>query len=240
MRTARGGSRPRRGSASVHAGIHPPPCGPGDPPLGVGLETPLARLLNFTPGWGPGDPPGLLGYHLQGMLGYHLQCMLGSPPHCVQNSWHTLLKILPCPKLRLRAVITRMHSSRMRTARCSGRLSCQARPSPLDRQDTCENITFANPRKFLDLSNISPHTFSGVLKTDTIYWLPTHCSHFQTDKIPWLFQYFFPLFQRFNFFLDWKLDLFQQIIHSSFFFIQGNFWTCPIFRRYSPTLFPES
>ena len=26
-------------------------------------------------------------------------------PTCEQNSWHTLLKILPCPKLRLRAVI---------------------------------------------------------------------------------------------------------------------------------------
>ena len=30
-----------------------------------------------------------------------LPCM----PHCGQNSWHTLLRILPCPKLRLRAVI---------------------------------------------------------------------------------------------------------------------------------------
>ena len=28
---------------------------------------------------------------------------LGIPP-CEQNSWHTLVKILPCPKLRLRAV----------------------------------------------------------------------------------------------------------------------------------------
>ena len=26
-------------------------------------------------------------------------------PPCGQNSWHTLLKILPCPKLRLRAII---------------------------------------------------------------------------------------------------------------------------------------
>ena len=26
-------------------------------------------------------------------------------PPCEQNSWHTLLKILPCPKLRLRAVM---------------------------------------------------------------------------------------------------------------------------------------
>ena len=28
----------------------------------------------------------------------------GRPPPCGQNSWHTLLKILPCPKLRWRAV----------------------------------------------------------------------------------------------------------------------------------------
>ena len=29
----------------------------------------------------------------------------GTPPTCGQNSWHTLLKILPCPKIRLHAVI---------------------------------------------------------------------------------------------------------------------------------------
>ena len=77
----------------------PPPlgCGPGDPPhpprphnfplarplpqlpsrrswVGLGLETPPpARPLN--PPWGVGPPP--------------------PPPE--QNSWHTLLKILPCP-----------------------------------------------------------------------------------------------------------------------------------------------
>ena len=94
--------------ASVHAGIHPPRCGPGDPPrcgpgdpprpvnstspLGVGLETPPARPLNFPLGvgletckacWDTTYPPGDL---LQGMLGYHMQCMLGyrSPP-CEQN-----------------------------------------------------------------------------------------------------------------------------------------------------------
>ena len=49
-----------RGSASVHAGIHTPPrCGPGDAPLprpdpstsqlGVGLEIPPTRPLNFPP-----------------------------------------------------------------------------------------------------------------------------------------------------------------------------------------------
>ena len=49
----------------------PPGCGPGDPsrpdpstsPLGVGLETPLARPLNFPPWCGPGNLQGMLGYH---------------------------------------------------------------------------------------------------------------------------------------------------------------------------------
>ena len=39
MRTARSSSRQPGGSASVHAGIHPPGVGP-EPPPGVGLETP--------------------------------------------------------------------------------------------------------------------------------------------------------------------------------------------------------
>ena len=86
IRTARSSSH--GGSASVHAGIHPP--------LGVGLETPpgecletpprvwacrppQARPLNFPLGCGPGDPlarplnfPLGVGLeNLQGMLGYH-------------------------------------------------------------------------------------------------------------------------------------------------------------------------
>ena len=36
-------------SASVHAGIHPHGCGPGDPPPRVGLGT--------LHGCGPGEPP---------------------------------------------------------------------------------------------------------------------------------------------------------------------------------------
>ena len=65
--------------ASVHAGIHPPGCGPGDLPWVGAWRPPLARPLNFPPGFGPGNLQGMLGYHplLQGMLGYHLQCMLG-------------------------------------------------------------------------------------------------------------------------------------------------------------------
>ena len=56
MRTARSSSRLLGVSASVHAGINPPRCGPADPP-GVGLDTPPVRPLNFPPGCGPGDPP---------------------------------------------------------------------------------------------------------------------------------------------------------------------------------------
>ena len=50
--------------------------------------------------------PGLGGYlpsqggYLPGPGGVYWS---GTPP-CGQNSWHTLLKILPCPKLRLRSV----------------------------------------------------------------------------------------------------------------------------------------
>ena len=90
----------------------PPRCGPGTPPpgqtpqlppLGVGMETCKPCSDTTTP------------WYLQGMLGYYLQCMLGYHPHrylkgmlgnnptpCGQNSWHMILKILPCPKLCLR------------------------------------------------------------------------------------------------------------------------------------------
>ena len=87
MRSARGSSRPR-GSASVHT----------QTPPGVGLETPLARPLSFP-------------------LGVDLET---TPPDTCKTCWDTtppllfppppdrildmLLKILPCPKLRLRAV----------------------------------------------------------------------------------------------------------------------------------------
>ena len=74
MRTVRSSSRLLRGSASVHAGIPSPGCGPGDPPsvgletpgqtpqlpLDVGLETPQARPLNFPLWCGPGDLQGML------------------------------------------------------------------------------------------------------------------------------------------------------------------------------------
>ena len=97
----------------------PPRCGPGNPPSqtpqppppsvwawtppsqtpqlppppGVGLETLLpTRPLNFPSGRGPGDPP------LARPLNLPPGCGPGDPP-CGQTSWHTLLKILPCPNI---------------------------------------------------------------------------------------------------------------------------------------------
>ena len=101
-------------AVAVHRGVclsacwdtHPPWCWPGDPP-GCGPGVP--------PRCGPGDPPGQTPQlppwvwalrppgNLQGMLGYHLQCMLGYHP--LWTEWQTGAKILPCPKLHLRAVI---------------------------------------------------------------------------------------------------------------------------------------
>ena len=115
MHTTHSSSHLLGGSASVHAGI-PHGCGPGDP-LGVGLETPpgqtpqlppwvwawrppQARPLNFAPLWvwawiharHAGIPPAM-----------HAGIPALSPPPVPggQNSWHTLLKILPCPKHQL-------------------------------------------------------------------------------------------------------------------------------------------
>ena len=105
-----------RDTPQVWAWRHPQARPLNFPPPMVWAWRPLqARLLNFPPGCGPGDLQGMLRYHpptpgdlqgmleyhppgdMQSMLGYHLQCMLEYTPHCEQNSWHTLLKILPCP-----------------------------------------------------------------------------------------------------------------------------------------------
>ena len=67
-----------------------------------------ARLLTVSPSmhctggacsWGV---PALAGV-VSAPGGWYPSMHWGRPP-CEQNSWHTLLKILPCPKLRLRAV----------------------------------------------------------------------------------------------------------------------------------------
>ena len=57
--------------------------------------------LKGVPGLGSVTGPGRV-YLVQG--GY-----LPRYSPCEQNSWHTLLKIIPCPKLRLRAVILGFH-----------------------------------------------------------------------------------------------------------------------------------
>ena len=47
--------------------------------------------------WGGGVPAPRRGVPAPG--GWYPSMHWGSPPPCEQNSWHTLLKILPCPKL---------------------------------------------------------------------------------------------------------------------------------------------
>ena len=100
-------------------------------PLGCGSgDLPGQIPLNFSLGCGPGDPPwpdppklppwvwawksarhaGIPPPRPAARHGEIPPAMhAGIPPPCPpreQNSWHTLVKILPCPKLRLRAVIS--------------------------------------------------------------------------------------------------------------------------------------
>ena len=69
-----------------------------------GMSAPGGRGVS-APGWG--------GCLVPGGRGLSQHALRQTPRE--QNSWHTLLKILPCPKLRLQTV-TRQHSSRMCTA----------------------------------------------------------------------------------------------------------------------------
>ena len=80
----------------VWAWRHPPGCGPGDTPPGVGLETPPQVWAWRHPSVGLKTQPGDL---LQGMLGYHLQCMLGYPNPPVNRITDTC-KNITLPKLR--------------------------------------------------------------------------------------------------------------------------------------------
>ena len=63
MRTARSSGRLLGGgSASVHAGIPPSGCGPGDTPPSVGLETPLGQTPQLPPWvWAWRHPPPSVG-----------------------------------------------------------------------------------------------------------------------------------------------------------------------------------
>ena len=86
MRTTRSSSHLLGGSASVHAALPSPWCGPGDPPECGPGDPPQARPLNFSLACGPRDLQGMLWYccprprDLQGMLRYHMQCMQGYQP----------------------------------------------------------------------------------------------------------------------------------------------------------------
>ena len=83
-------------------------CSWGVPGLGGlpdpgGVPGPGGRVPGLG-GWGaclvPEEMPGPRG------VGWYPSMHWGRHPRREQNSWHTLLKILPCPKLRLRAVTT--------------------------------------------------------------------------------------------------------------------------------------
>ena len=73
MRTARsssrllGGGLPQciLGYTPLGVGLETPLARPLNFPLGVGLETPPARSLNLPPGCGPGNLQDMLGYHRQ-------------------------------------------------------------------------------------------------------------------------------------------------------------------------------
>ena len=71
-------------------------------------------------------PPG--GVPAQGSGGVSAQggTCPGTPP-CEQNSWHTQLKILPCPKLRLRALIIKIYT--LAWEKCVPSAKCSARKS---------------------------------------------------------------------------------------------------------------
>ena len=75
----------------IPVGCIPPACWPYVPPY-------TAQEACLLPG---GEVPPWGGGLLRGLSQHALR---QTPPPCGQNSWHTLLKILPCPKLRLRAV----------------------------------------------------------------------------------------------------------------------------------------
>ena len=78
-----------------------PGCGPGDS---------QARPLNFPPWVWVWRPPCCKACWDTTCNA----CWDTTPPVCVQNSWHTLLKILPCPKLRLLAVIIYLISTQVK------------------------------------------------------------------------------------------------------------------------------
>ena len=64
----------------------------------------LPEGLSCGGGGGQRGAEGLLPGGASSQGGGYPSMHWGRPPPCGQNSWHTLLKILPCPKLRLRAV----------------------------------------------------------------------------------------------------------------------------------------
>ena len=80
-------------------GYHPPGVGP-ETPLGVGLETPSRPDPSTSPWvWAWRPPPGQTPQLPLWVWAWRPAIHAGIPPPlpCEQNSWHTFLKILPCP-----------------------------------------------------------------------------------------------------------------------------------------------
>ena len=108
------------GSASVHSGIQPLGCGPGDPP-GVDLETPPRCGPVDTPGQTPQPPPGCGHWDPPARP-------LNLPLRCGPGNLHDMLGYTPLPQ---------------RPARHAGILP----PRPYGQTDTCKNITFVICRR---------------------------------------------------------------------------------------------
>ena len=94
---------------------------------------------------------------LQGVVSQHALKQTYRPS-CGQNSWHTPMKILPCPKLRLRAVTRRIRLS-------SSELSCS--PEILGR--FVSFILLHNSESFVNFSLLT-YFFKNVLEDLSNFW----------------------------------------------------------------------
>ena len=209
------------GSASVHAGIHNPPrygpgdspgCGPGNP-LVVGLETPQVwawRTLQVwvwrspwpdpsasPPGCGPGDLPHARHGGIPSPMGTCKACWgttcnaCWDTTPCEQNSWHTFLKILPCPKLRLRAVISTgirvmTHCVKVKffffyfVSSMNSWVNCRCE-SPLTLNSIAIELVTADIAKSLFTLNVNVN-FAVILHL-TLTWCPWWCWRWHRCKV---------------------------------------------------------
>ena len=109
-----------------------------------------------------------------------LWCMLGSAPPPWQKGWHTLVKILPCPKLRLRAVIKQFSEKGqllywINNNLCTQQVYCDVhQPSKVRQNINCSTVSFSFPSIFRLFSMAYHHGIFQVL----LCW----CTHFSRVK----------------------------------------------------------